>query len=108
MAKSWTQTLLAVVGVAVVAGALALALRGPDPVAAQAAGGKGGSPAAHYTVIETSGHNLLVTDNTTNTLYFYTIDKEEKIGAPLKLRGSLDLTQVGKPEIKITPINPQK
>jgi hypothetical protein len=62
----------------------------------------------HYSVIETNGQNLLVTDNATNTLYYYSIDKEEKIGAPLKLRASLDLTQVGKTDIKITPINPQK
>jgi hypothetical protein len=58
-----------------------------------------------YTVVETQGHNLLVTDNTTNKLYFYTIDKDVPIGSPMKLRASLDLTQVGKDEIKITPHN---
>ena len=54
-----------------------------------------------FSVVETQAHNLLVTDNTTNTLYFYTVDKDAKIGADLKLRASVDLTQVGKPEIKI-------
>src|SRR4051794_35639002 len=58
----------------------------------------GGSP--HYTVVETEGHNLIVTDNQKNTLYFYTIDKDAKIGSPLKLRGQVDLRQVGKKEIR--------
>jgi hypothetical protein len=53
-----------------------------------------------YTVVETEGHNLIVTDNRTNTLYFYTIDKDAKIGSPLKLRGQLDLKQVGKKVLK--------
>ncbi len=55
-----------------------------------------------YTVHDTEGHNLIVTDNQTNTLYFYTIDKDKEIGSDLKLRGTLDLTQVGKPSIKLT------
>jgi hypothetical protein len=56
---------------------------------------------AHYTVVMTEGHNLLVTDNATNNLYFYTIDKDKPIGSPLKLRASVDLTKVGEPEINI-------
>ena len=63
---------------------------------------------AHYTVVMTEGHNLLVTDNGTNKLYFYTIDKDKPIGSPLKLRASLDLTKVGEEEIKITPHNLEK
>ncbi len=62
-------------------------------------------PPAHYTVIETQGFNLLVTDNRARQLYYYATDKDAPIGSPLKLRASLDLTQVGKPEIKITPHN---
>jgi hypothetical protein len=62
-------------------------------------------PGHRYTVVETQGHNLLVTDNSSNKLYFYTIDKDVPIGSPMKLRASLDLTQVGKEEIKITPHN---
>jgi hypothetical protein len=63
----------------------------------------GGSP--HYSVVMTEGHNLLVTDNATNKIYFYTIDKDKPIGSPLKLRASVDLTKVGDEEIKITPHN---
>ena len=66
------------------------------------------SSAPHYTVVETEGHNLIVTDNTTNTLYFYTVDKGEPVGSEVKLRASVDLTQVGKPSIKPKAINVQK
>ena len=64
-------------------------------------------PAAgpRYTVIETQGFNLLVTDNAANKLYYYATDKDVPPGSPLKLRASLDLSQVGKEEIKITPHN---
>ena len=62
----------------------------------------------HYTVVETEGHNLLVTDNATNTLYFYTVDKGEPVGSDLKLRGTVDLNLVGKPTIKPKAINIQK
>ncbi len=60
---------------------------------------------AHYSVVMTEGHNLLVTDNASNKLYFYTIDKDQPIGSPLKLRASVDLTKVGSDEIKITAHN---
>lgn len=56
----------------------------------------------------TEGHNLLVTDNGANKLYFYTIDKDKPIGSPLKLRASVDLTKVGEEEIHITPHNLEK
>ena len=55
-----------------------------------------------YTVVETEGHNLIVTDNQSNTLYFYTIDKDKEVGSDLQLRGSVDLNQVGKSTIKPT------
>jgi hypothetical protein len=71
-----------------------------QPVQAQRGGG-GGSASPRYCVNDTEGHNLIVTDNQSNTLYFYTIDKDSKIGSDLKLRGSIDLTQVGKPVIKL-------
>jgi len=58
-----------------------------------------------YTVIETQGFNLLVTDNATKKLYYYATDKDVPVGAPLKLRASLDLTKVGQKEITITPHN---
>ena len=61
----------------------------------------GGGTGARYTVIETEATNLLVTDNRSNTLYFYTGDRGASVGAPLKLRGSLDLNKVG--QASITP-----
>lgn len=57
---------------------------------------RGASGGPHYSVVETQAHNLIVTDNTTNTVYFYTIDKDKEIGSALRLRGTLDLAQVGK------------
>jgi hypothetical protein len=61
-----------------------------------------GSPASgpHCTVVETEAHNLIVTDNRKEMLYFYTIDKDKEIDSELKLRGQIDLKQVGKPVIK--------
>ena len=71
-------------------------------------GGGMAAPPAHYTVVMTEAHNLLVTDNASNKLYFYTIDKDKPIGSPLKLRASMDLAQVGEQEIKLTPHNVEK
>ena len=62
----------------------------------------------HYSVVMTEGHNLLVTDNASNKLYFYTIDKDKPIGSPLKLRASINLTHVGQEEIRITNQNLEK
>jgi hypothetical protein len=58
------------------------------------------SSAPRYDVGETDGSNLIVTDNKSNTLHFYTIDRDKEIGAPLKLRGTIDLNQVGKESIQ--------
>jgi hypothetical protein len=68
----------------------------------------GGSAFPRYSVIETEGHNLIVTDNQTNTLYFYTIDKDKEIGSELRLRASMDLKQVGKPVIKPSRAKPRE
>jgi hypothetical protein len=68
---------------------------GPTQAGSAAAAGP------RFTVIETQGFNLLVTDNTANKLYYYTTDKDAAVGSPLKLRASLDLTQLGKEEIAI-------
>ena len=75
------------------------------PLAFSQADEKGAAPreaAAHprYSVVATEGHNLIVTDNSTNTLYYYTIEREKPIGSELHLRGTVDLHQVGKPTIK--------
>ena len=61
-----------------------------------------------YTVVMTEGHNLIVTDNKSNMLHFYTIDKDKEIGSDLHLRGSVDLSQVGKESIKPTNVKIQK
>jgi hypothetical protein len=87
----------------VVAGILVAALGAMLASRTVSAGGeaaKGTSSGPRYRVVETEGHNLIVTDNQTNTLYFYTIDRDAKIGSDLKLRGQIDLTQVGKDVIK--------
>jgi hypothetical protein len=93
---SWKSGMLVIVGVVLLGGVLAITNRTPVQAAEQ-----GGAAGPRYTVVETQGHNLLVTDNGTNTVYFYTIDKDKEIGSDLKLRASVDLSQVGKPEIHI-------
>ena len=52
-----------------------------------------------YTVVDTEGTNLLVVDNSKNMLYFYTCDQGKGAGEALKLRGSIDLNQVGRETI---------
>ncbi len=98
MSSAWKGALALAVLLALIGGVV-IGANLSQPAAAQQGGGGGGP---RYTVVETQGHNLLVTDNKSNTLYYYTIDKDEKVGADLKLRGSVDLTQVGKDTIKIT------
>jgi hypothetical protein len=58
--------------------------------------------AAHsrYTIVDTDATNLIVVDNATNTLYFYTEDPGKEVGDQLSLRGSIDLSEVGKPVIR--------
>jgi hypothetical protein len=62
----------------------------------------GATPAGgtRYTIVNTEGTNLLVVDNSTNTVYYYTVDPGKAVGDDLKLRGTIDLTEVGKPVIK--------
>ncbi len=66
-----------------------------QPVAAQPAAMPAVDAGSHYSVVETEGTHLIVTDNKTNTLYYYSIEKDAEIGSAMKLRGSVDLTQVG-------------
>jgi hypothetical protein len=95
MNASWKYRIpMAIVAVLLVV-ALAVLLRSP-PVLAQKEAAVSGP---RYSVLDTEGHNLIVTDNQSNTVYFYTIDKDKEIGSDLKLRATLDLTQVGKPVI---------
>lgn len=93
-----------VLGAALVTGLLLFTSRGQTAGALQDKAASG----PHYTVLETEGHNLIVTDNASNTLYFYTVDKGQPAGADLKLRASVDLNEVGKPLIKPKDINIQK
>jgi hypothetical protein len=102
MSVNWKNRMPMVVGTALMVAALVLMARS-EPAQAQrdAAAGAG----HRYTVIETQGFNLLVTDNAANKLYYYATDQDQQAGAPMKLRASLDLSQVGKEVIKITPHN---
>jgi hypothetical protein len=95
-------------GLVVAVAVTALAVAGFMQPALGRAEDKPASATPHYTVVETEGHNLLVTDNATNTLFFYTVDKGEPVGSELKLRGTVDLSEVGKPSIKPKAINLQK
>jgi hypothetical protein len=105
MTTNWKNRLplaiVAVLAVAVVV--LAFTTR---PALGRAEEGRAASP--HYSVVLTEGHNLLVTDNGANKIYFYTIDKDKPIGSPLKLRASMDLTKVGQDVIEITNHNVEK
>jgi hypothetical protein len=51
---------------------------------------------AKYTVVDSDATNVIVVDNTTNTLYFYAEDSGKEVGGELQLRGSIDLNEVGK------------
>ena len=55
---------------------------------------------ARFTVVHTEGTNIIVTDNKANTVYFYTIEPGAEAGSDLKLRATVDLTQVGKDVLK--------
>ena len=75
---------------------------------AQGQAGKGMGGGIRHTVIATDGAHLIVVDNVVDRLYFYAIDKDGKIGDELKLRGTADLGEVGKPSIKPIDAKPQK
>jgi hypothetical protein len=93
MSLKWKASVVFAVMAALVGG-LVLGMSLSQPALAGGEG-KGSLTGPRYTVVHTEGTNLIVTDNKTNTLYFYTIDPEAKPGADLKLRGSADLSQVG-------------
>jgi hypothetical protein len=98
MKASWTGGLLLALAVGLVAGLMIAHHTATAVGAAKEEGAAGGG--ARYNVVDTEGHNLIVTDNKTNTLYFYTVDKGKEVGSELKLRGTLDLTQIGEPVLK--------
>jgi hypothetical protein len=99
MNANWKNRLSgALITVVVMGGLIALARLQP----VQAARDDASLTGPRYSVIETEAHNLIVTDNKSNTLFFYTIDKEKEVGSELKLRGTIDLNQVGKSTIMPT------
>ena len=98
MNASWQNRIRLGVALALVAAVLVVAVRWQPAQAQKRKAAPASGP--HYTVVMTEGHNLVVTDNHKNTLYFYTIDKDKPIGSELKLRGTVNLTQVGKEVIK--------
>jgi hypothetical protein len=102
MSANWKNRMPMGVGIILIAVALIVMNHLPS-APAQRAEPAGSGP--RYTVIETQAFNLLVTDNATNKLYYYATDKDASIGSPMKLRASLDLSQVGREEIRITPHN---
>ncbi len=106
MFKVFSTRILAVCAVALAVALIALACTSHPVLGRSSEAVQSSTP--HYAVVMTEGHNLLVTDNATNKLYFYTIDKDKPIGSPLKLRASVDLTKVGADEIRITPHNVEK
>src|SRR5437588_5981051 len=105
MNANW-KTRLSLLLAAVLAVAAVIALTRVQPARADRDAAPAGGP--RYSVVETEAHNLIVTDNQTSTLYFYTIEKDAAIGSELKLRGSIDLTQVGRSEIKPKTITHEK
>jgi hypothetical protein len=102
MSVNCKNRVLMVVGIALMVVALIVLARSQP---AQAQRGDAAGSGLRYTVIETQGFNLLVTDNAANKLYYYATDKDVPVGSPMKLRASLDLSQIGREEIKITPHN---
>ena len=70
-----------------------------EPRAAGQDPAKGGPP-GRYTVVDTEATNLIVVDNQTNTLLFYTVDKDQPPGSDLHLRGTLDLNKIGDATLK--------
>ena len=74
----------------------------------QSAEQKDAGVVGRYTVVATDGSHIIAVDNMTSKLYFYAIDKDGKIGDELKLRGTVDLKDVGKSSIKPIDAKPQK
>ena len=93
-----SRTFWVVAGLVVVLGLVGWGMR-PAATVAQPAGGNAPAGVPKYTVVETEGVSLLVVDNSKNVLYFYTCDQGKEAGDALKLRGSIDLNQVGQPTI---------
>jgi hypothetical protein len=85
---------------AVVAFLIALAVFGFRPETQAQQPNQQAPAGAKYTVVDSDASNLIVVDNASNTLYFYTEDPGKEVGQELNLRGSIDLNEVGKPVIR--------
>lgn len=107
MSTAWKVSLGWVVGAALVAAFMAGSFW-TQPAVGNNLQVEKGTTCPRYTVVHTEGTNLIITDNQTNTLYFYTIEEDGKPGDDLILRGKGDLNQVGKDVIKPTLVNPKK
>ena len=101
---NWKNGILFVVGAVLISATLILTSRD----LAQGQVGKGMGAGIRHTVVATDGAHLIVVDNAADRLYFYAIEKDGKIGDELKLRGTADLSEVGKPSIKPIDAKPQK
>jgi hypothetical protein len=111
MQAKWNQSLLAALILAIGVGIGWWASHGDSPTVQAAAEDKAAGT-ARYTVVQTTGDHIIVTDNQTNMLYFYAIEMDAAIGSDLKKRAELDLKQVGgkelKPKLYFTPVKPSK
>lgn len=90
-------------GMALVLLVVALAVFGFQPRTQAEQGGAQVEAGARYTVVDTDASNLIVVDNKSNMLYFYTEEPGQEVGKDLHLRGSIDLSEVGKAVIKPKP-----
>ena len=108
MSSAWKGAVALAVVLALIGGVMIGTNLSQPAAAQQGGGGAGGGAGPRYTVVHTEGTNLIVVDNKVNTLYFYTIEAEGKPGDDLILRGSADLTQVGKDKLVPKLINPKK
>jgi hypothetical protein len=99
------KTLGSWMGLVVLVFALGLIGLRPQTHAEPQAQQTGGQPAAgaRYCVVDSNASNLIIVDNKTNMLYFYTEEPGQEVGKDLHLRGSIDLNDVGKPVIKPKP-----
>jgi hypothetical protein len=102
MSANWNNRMMMFAGAVLMTAVLFILARS---LPAQAQRTEARSTGPHYTVIETQGFNLLVTDNAANKLYYYATDKDAPVGSALKLRASLDLSQIGEKEISLQTHN---
>ena len=111
MQATWNRNVLAALILAVGVAIGWWISQGNSPSVQAAADDKAAGP-ARYSVVQTMGDHIIVTDNQTNMLYFYAIEKDAAIGSDLKKRAELDLRQVGnkelKPKLYFEPVKPSK